>query len=82
MKFLSLISICMLAACVNRPTIDELEHEALLTGDWTKVEQRERLVIRAATDEGQRCPEGFVLACFEQGPLVDCKCLRPAGGRF
>lgn len=79
MKILIMLLACGLAACAGRPTLEELESEALQTGDWTEVERREELLSRINVTSEAECPEGFVMVCFEQGLAVKCTCVRPAG---
>ena len=42
-KFVGILALCLLVGCSTRPTIEELEAEALDTGDWSAVEKRQRM---------------------------------------
>jgi len=77
MKTLSILLIFALVGCAGQKTLEELEYEALISGDWTEVEKREQLLARKGEKEGQDCPEGLTNICFEQGMKVSCDCLRP-----
>lgn len=77
MRFL--LFTCMvaaLAACAGRPTLEELEAEALRTGDWSAVEQRERrrLILR---QRESGCPDGFTRVCTGPEIQAQCRCLNP-----
>ena len=78
MKTALIIFLVLLMGCSNRPTLEELEDQALVTGDWTAVEEREReLRARAAlTGEQEPCPENATRVCFEKGMDVDCTCMK------
>jgi len=34
----------IVVGCAQRPTLDQLEDEALATGEWTAVERREEII--------------------------------------
>ena len=71
------MALVILAGCSGPPTLEELEKEALVTGDWSAVEERERLLQRKQKKNVLDCPSGFTSSCFESGLSVDCKCIRP-----
>lgn len=77
MKMLSILLISALVGCAGQQTLEELEYEALTSGDWTEVEKREQLLARKSKREGVDCPEGLTNICFEQGMKISCECLRP-----
>ncbi|MCH8060728.1 MAG: hypothetical protein IIA11_09750 [Proteobacteria bacterium] len=67
MKLVSIIALCLLVGCTSRPTLEELEAEALITGDWTEVENRERMDKRwGVVQTESRCFTGFVLVCHKK----------------
>ena len=41
MKLMLLLGAVFLTGCVSMPTLEQLEEQAFLTGDWSAVEQRE-----------------------------------------
>jgi hypothetical protein len=77
MKMLSILLISALVGCAGQQTLEELEKEALISGDWTEVEKREQLLARKSKREGQDCPDGLTNICVEQGMKASCECLRP-----
>ena len=50
--------VLLLVSCAPQATLEELEREALLTGDWSKVEARERRMARNAPCN--RCPSDLI----------------------
>lgn len=77
MKAIVVVLLLFLAACANRPTLEQLEDEALLTGDWSAVEARERMQGRLSQSSGPACPDDFTKVCY--GPEVNfqCECVSP-----
>ena len=55
----------MAVGCAPYPTMEELETEAMQTGDWSKVESRQRAIERRAERRGPTCPSGYV--AFKDG---------------
>ena len=78
MKILFIILLAVLVGCSGRPTLEELEDEALVTGDWTEVEKRERsMKARNALYADQEvCPATHTRVCFESGMDIDCTCMK------
>lgn len=74
--WLSLVTILGLTACAARPTMEQLEQEAMETGDWSAVEQRQVMDRRMGivNSEGQ-CPDGRVLLCDKKGQKEECECV-------
>jgi hypothetical protein len=63
MKFVFLISLMIVVACAPRPTLKELEEEALVTGDWEAVERREDLIKeRLESSVLRNSPESSAIA--------------------
>ena len=65
----------LLGACAGRPTLAELEGEAMVTGDWSKVEKRERIRARSDALFGKPCQNGRILLCEESGGGRECECV-------
>lgn len=63
MKIIGVLILGVLAGCSSYQTLEELEQEALATGDWSAVEQRERILARRAARHGLACPAGSVSYC-------------------
>ena len=74
---MSLLVLIVLVGCASRPTIDELEVEAAKTGDWSAVENRERMNERMRVTQDLKCPEHLMLTCIKNGGYEDCACQSP-----
>ena len=75
MKLLSLILLFGLVACAGQRSLEELEQEALVTGDWSQVEKKERALSRSGLVPGSSCDAGLVLFCGQKGPDQVCECV-------
>ena len=75
----ALVCVALIATgCAGRQSIEELRHEALITGDWTEVEQREAYKARrdAARNLSKACSDaGGTLFCTQSGSQKECACL-------
>jgi hypothetical protein len=63
------------AACATPPTLEELEFQALQTGDWSAVDRRERALSRRTKDHGLDCPKGLTTYCSEVLGRQQCSCV-------
>lgn len=72
----------VLAGCASRPSLEELEAEAAITGDFSRVERYNR-VDRAMnkTDPNPVCKNGYVLVCHTKSELENCNCNSPLNRR-
>lgn len=77
MKVLGILGFCALFGCVHGSTLDELESQALTGGDWTAVENHERLQQSKNRRRGPDFPIGFTSVCYETGVVVSCECRKP-----
>ena len=68
--------LCFLAGCAGRPTLEELEDEAIVNDSWSEVEERERLLQQQNKKFGPECPNGLTTRCYEVGVSVSCDCVR------
>jgi hypothetical protein len=75
MKPLSVLLFLAIAGCADQPALEELEEQALASGDWTEVEDREQLLQRRRKTQALDCPDGFRSVCLEQAMVVNCKCV-------
>lgn len=75
------IVIVFLAGCSGSPTLQELEDQALVSGDWSAVEEREQLLERKGEGKALDCPTGYLSTCFEVGLRMECACVRAVAGR-
>lgn len=69
-----LLLLC-LAGCGTYQTLEELEQEALLTGDWSAVEKRERIIAKRRQRSGPMCPAGRTKYCERWGANERCSCI-------
>jgi hypothetical protein len=80
MKLIAIpLALLMLVGCAPYHTLEELEVEAQLTGDWTKVEARERRVQakQARKELVAACDElKMIVYCEYRGGDKDCGCVR------
>ena len=77
--WLRFIGLCMAASAVGceiRPPLEQLEDEAMVTGDWTAVERREDLITRRLESTAPGCWSGEVKKCVEEQSGIQCYCLR------
>ncbi len=75
MKPLLIALLCILAGCAARPTLEELESQAMLTGDWSAVERRERAIERRRQRAGIECPTGMTAYCEVHAGHRQCTCI-------
>ena len=77
MKVLVFVSVLLLVAgCGSMVPMEELEAQAMLTGDWSAVEKRERAIERRKMRNGSVCPAGLIAIC-EGGMRADrCTCVQ------
>jgi len=75
MKGLILMALCALAGCVTGPSLEELEAQALVSGDWSLVEKREQQIERRKNREGPSCPVGYLAVCVHEIGSQRCECV-------
>ncbi len=68
------LAIC-LVACAPTRTLEELEAEALTTGDWSAVEKREALIAKREARRPIQCGSGQISYCHKNVGRVDCQCV-------
>jgi len=59
--------------------MDQLEDQALASGDWSAVERREEINKKRGLTGVAECPDHQVKVCVEHGSSDDCFCAAPAG---
>jgi len=69
------ISALLVAGCGSMPSMEVLEQQAFLTGDWSAVEKRERMIERRKMRNGNICPAGHVAVCESFGGTDRCSCV-------
>jgi hypothetical protein len=62
-KISVLFVLCFLGGCTSYSTLEELEEKALVTGDWSAVERRERTLARYDAKYGPQCGAGMAKYC-------------------
>lgn len=77
MKVIVLMGLCLLAGCSSQPTLEQLEAEALVTGDWSAVERRESMLERRKQRVGMKCPGNSIKYCADTMLEIRCTCLEP-----
>lgn len=75
MRFLSVFALVLLSACATGPTLEELEDQAMLTGNWAAVEHRERSLARRQARQGLQCPAGYLSYCEDRYGDARCSCV-------
>ena len=82
MKAISLVAVLFLVGgCASVKSVEQLELEATLTGDWSAVERRERLLARRDHSAAISCPTGYVSFCKTYGFRESCGCVSRQGMR-
>jgi len=75
MRVVLILAACLLAGCASGPSMERLEERALVTGDWSAVEARERSIQRRAMRAGIKCPSGFINYCETRAATERCACI-------
>ena len=75
MRVLVLLGALVLGGCGSFSTMVELEHQAMLTGDWSAVEQRERIIARRKAKQGPTCGSGQISYCESYVGTMHCRCV-------
>ena len=79
MKILGVLVIGFaLAACAPQQTLEQLENQAMLTGDWSHVEARERKMRRKAARDAEAnlvCPPDMTSVCQNSYGDRRCSCV-------
>ena len=72
----SIFVLCILGACAPAIPLEELEQQALLTGDWSAVELRERVNRTQQGGDLPKCSEDELRVCIDEGAVEHCTCYR------
>jgi len=77
MKFLLLFALVLaiLSGCARWQTLEELEDEAINTGDWVAVEAREEIVKKDLESRAPGCLDGLNKYCVEEQTGIECYCI-------
>ncbi len=76
MNIATVFVLFLLVGCTAQPTMDELQTQAFISGDWSAVEARERAIARRALRSANYCPAGYVVHCDQSVSITRCSCLR------
>ncbi len=78
MNIVILVMLVIVVGCAQRPTLDQLEDEALVTGEWTAVERREEIIKKRLEATAPGCPVGLSKDCLEELSGIQCYCIQRA----
>ena len=71
-----LLCVALLSGCSTYTPLEQLTAQALQSGDWSKVEQRERYMARRKRHAAPpSCPAGTVPLCISRGGSNICQCV-------
>ena len=73
--FVAMLGVMLLSGCSSFTSMEELERQAMLTGDWSAVEQRERILAKREEERGLQCPTGHVSYCERYVGRTNCRCI-------
>lgn len=76
MKGMALLILILLGGCGTYMSLEQLEATAMLTGDWSEVERRERIIARRNLSAGTQCPPGTVNVCQGRAASNRCTCIK------
>jgi hypothetical protein len=69
------LGLLFLAGCSAYVPLEQLESEALVSGDWSKVELRQRMLERRKIRSFLQCPTGMIGYCEPGFGREECTCL-------
>ena len=72
---LLILGVSMSMGCASMQTLEELERQAEITGDWTAVHERERILARREARRPPACPSGLVSYCETYVGTTRCTCV-------
>jgi len=75
MKVILILAICFLSGCGALQSLEQLEEQALVTGNWSAVEARERSIQRRIESAPIQCPTGYYGVCELTVAAKRCACL-------
>lgn len=78
MRLIVLLVVLGLTACGTTPSLEELEQQAMISGDWSEVEKRERMMMRREARRGSQCPGGLIGYCQGSFGRERCSCIASA----
>lgn len=70
-----ILGFLLLGGCGTYHTLEDLEDQAMVTGDWSEVERRERKIAMRTGRSGVSCPAGRTNVCQRWGATERCACV-------
>ena len=74
-KGIMILALLFAAGCSAHVSLEQLEAEALISGDWSKVERRQRMIARRNLRSGISCPAGTIGYCELDVGEPRCSCV-------
>lgn len=75
MKGIAILLLVLLAGCGTYTPMEQLEADAFQSGDWSLVEQRERINARRGARHGVQCPDNAINYCESRFGKTNCQCV-------
>ena len=75
MKYAVLLCFLLLMGCAPVPTLEELENQAMLTGNWSEVERRQKIIANRNAERGLGCQAREVALCVKDIGKTVCTCI-------
>ena len=75
MRVLVLLGILCLAGCSSFASMEQLEHEAAISGDWSAVEKRELIIAKRKARKGPTCGGDLIAFCENRMGSQRCACV-------
>ena len=81
MKGIIVLALILSTGCASYQSLEQLEAHALVSGDWSAVETRERIIARRKQRNSFQCPPGFSAVCEMRISSDRCTCVDADGMR-
>ena len=76
MKIIGVVlALTILSGCGTYHTLEELEDQALVSGNWSEVERRESKIAMRTGRSRVSCPVGTTFLCQRGGVAERCACV-------
>ena len=76
MRTIALVAILVCTGCGSTKSLEDLESEAMISGDWTSVERRERQLRQQKRTAEFDCAADMTLVCVDNGSHEECTCMK------
>ena len=74
-RVMVLLAFLAMGACADTRTLEELEQEAMVTGDWSAVERREKKMAEKQARRDAGCRTTETLVCETLASTSRCYCV-------